>query len=55
MKGLSREIRRNPHGHSRKKEAGNCRNDGRETELERTRINVIAYFLSNIVQWMCYL
>ena len=55
MKGRSRQIRRNPHGHSRKKEAGNCRNEGRETELERTRINVIAYFLSNIVQCKCYL
>ena len=52
MKGRSRQIRRNPHGHSRKKEAGNCRNEGRETELERTRINVIAYFLSYIVQCM---
>ena len=52
MKGRSRQIKRNPHGHSRKKEAGNCRNEGRETELERTRINVIAYFLCNIVQCM---
>ena len=52
MKGWSRQIKRNPHGHSRKKKAGNCRNEGRETELERTMINVIAYFLSYIVQCM---